>query len=535
MKAQMMTLTALLIFLLMFAELFTFALINIQYNRISENTAPQQSAASLASAIGAGTTQFGQVSAQTATALLAYYLYNSTLANGNTLSTINMANDVNYLITNGMFPGAPTGSVMGNYMARGMGALTLKSYDALLLSNFTYSGLTAVNQTQLTVTQPNNYTLAISYIENLVITQPSGVSIYSLPISFTTSLNSTIYGHLTAKHYVPITLQNTQTSATPSPFQQMIKVNSQTYTGSINPGWGNVEFSTGPGGSGTVLQSWVEANPSNTVTNTVVWVKLPNGIPASSNVIIYMDFMPVSVVSSSGPAGEAPQLTSTYAQYDNGALVFSNYWNFAGTSTPSGLTTLLGTGSVTVSNGLTLVGGSGAGSSDAGVKTTGSLTPPLYADYYGSYTWSSSCSWASMDFELSPITSGSSEPGSGTGVEVQNGAGCGPSNYGYLLNYNGGTANAGSSPPLPSSYPTTMAANVFSLGLGSNNFYFLIGYVSAGSVTGDSSTTPTNPLVLVAGGNEASQFPSGTTGYWLRTRGYPPNNVMPSPSFGTLV
>ncbi|MGC8566942.1 MAG: hypothetical protein ACP5M8_04760 [Caldisphaera sp.] len=49
--------------------------------------------------------------------------------------------------------------------------------------------------------------------------------------------------------------------------------------------------------------------------------------------------------------GEAPQLSPTYAEYDDGANVFNNYWNFARTSLPTGWNS---TGmTVTVNNGVT--------------------------------------------------------------------------------------------------------------------------------------------------------------------------------------
>jgi hypothetical protein len=43
-----------------------------------------------------------------------------------------------------------------------------------------------------------------------------------------------------------------------------------------------------------------------------------------------------NLFSVNGYLGEAPQLSSTYAQYDNGKYVFVDYWNFAGTNFPSG-------------------------------------------------------------------------------------------------------------------------------------------------------------------------------------------------------
>jgi hypothetical protein len=53
--------------------------------------------------------------------------------------------------------------------------------------------------------------------------------------------------------------------------------------------------------------------------------------------------------------GAEPNYTGTYGQYDNGANVFSNYWNFAGNSLPSGLSSIVGANaSVSYSNGVAL-------------------------------------------------------------------------------------------------------------------------------------------------------------------------------------
>ncbi len=140
-----------------------------------------------------------------------------------------------------------------------------------------------------------------------------------------------------ATYYVPITLTNSQSTATPSPFQQMVNItenstidNYLTYNGNS----ANFEYISP---SGTVLPAWIESNNSG---NIVTWVKLPNGIPADSYTVIYLEFVAntINLLSNSGTSGigEAPQLSPTYAEYDDGASVFNNYWNFAGTSLPSG-------------------------------------------------------------------------------------------------------------------------------------------------------------------------------------------------------
>ena len=147
-------------------------------------------------------------------------------------------------------------------------------------------------------------------------------------------VSSSYIGPLPVTHYVPITLSNAQSYATPGPFQQMLVINSNNYETYINSDWSNVEFTTGPGGTGNPVQAWIETNASNTATHTIVWVNLSSAIWAYGQDKIYLDFMPSNnkVISPAGPTGEAPTLSASYGQYDNGGKVFEFYDNFAGTS-----------------------------------------------------------------------------------------------------------------------------------------------------------------------------------------------------------
>ncbi|MCL4381425.1 hypothetical protein M1614_00395, partial [Candidatus Marsarchaeota archaeon] len=135
-------------------------------------------------------------------------------------------------------------------------------------------------------------------------------------------------------YYVPITLTNSQSSNTPAPFQQMVNISESAYPNYLtyNGNSANFEFFTS---SGTVLPAWIESSNSGKL---ITWVKLPNGIPADSNTIIYLGFASntVNLLSSSGTTGigEAPQLPcgstatsscSTYGEYDDGANVFIHY------------------------------------------------------------------------------------------------------------------------------------------------------------------------------------------------------------------
>jgi len=138
----------------------------------------------------------------------------------------------------------------------------------------------------------------------------------------------------------PITLTNSQSQASPSNFQQLIQTTLLYPNGvrfwSLIDGW---------------LHSWLENISNGTAT---MWVKIPSSIPANGTYQLYM--IQDSILSMDGVYwGEAPQLSSTYGQYDNGANVFNDYWNFAGTSLPSGLSASGGL-IYTVNNGLTIVG-----------------------------------------------------------------------------------------------------------------------------------------------------------------------------------
>ena len=111
----------------------------------------------------------------------------------------------------------------------------------------------------------------------------------------------------------------------------MIQLNESNYRGYIiyNGSFANFEFVYG---NGTVIPAWIESNNSGKLT---IWLKI-SSISASSSLSIYLDIFPLNnnLLNASGKngIGEAPQLSPTYAEYDNGANVFDFYDNFAGTS-----------------------------------------------------------------------------------------------------------------------------------------------------------------------------------------------------------
>ena len=144
--------------------------------------------------------------------------------------------------------------------------------------------------------------------------------------------------------YANLTLNESWSSVASAYVQQNLTINESNYTNYINYNGSiaNFEFTYA---NGTVIPSWIESNQSN---QTLVWLNITN---TTTNV--YLDFfnMTTNMLNSSGTngIGEAPQLSASYGQYDDGADVFGNYfagnslsgWTVAGTagqtaSAPSG-------------------------------------------------------------------------------------------------------------------------------------------------------------------------------------------------------
>ena len=200
----------------------------------------------------------------------------------------------------------------------------------------------------------NNYNNQLLQYDHTVAQQDQ-TSLSVSGLSFGAS--PTTIGSSTAYSGVPITLTNSQTSATPATFQQKITFNPSTYSSLEASNLGNIRFCSNSVCS-TELYAWLEScSPSCTTsaTSASVWVKLTAAIPANGGTLtIYMIFESTSTNFDGIYWGETPTLSGTYGQYDNGANIFNFYDNFAGT-TLSGLWTQLSShGTFTVNNGLTI-------------------------------------------------------------------------------------------------------------------------------------------------------------------------------------
>ncbi len=346
----------------------------------------------------------------------------------------------------------------------------------------------------------NPNALILVYMPTLGIVYPSCSS---------PSIESLIPKNINA--YAPVTITNSQNTSTQAPFQQMVTVDSAKYAYLEASNLQNVEFFYA---NGSVIPSWLESGNSNSATSTVYWLKLGFGVQAGSSTTIYMGFVNKTTNLFNGNTiGEAPQLSSTYGQYDNGANVFTTFYqNFAGTSLPSGWT---GSG-YTINNGLSL-----PYSSYAITSTNYGLNSAQILDYYGNFPLATSSSNAGFGYTLSSsaVTSSSSIQ---TWFEINNGV--------WSNGYDGGLVDSGSSwsgtPALSTGY------NVYSVYWpSSSKASFSVNYDTPSVLT----TNVYGSQLPIGGAN--TQNSQATIGpfYWARVRAYPPNGIMPSVSIGVTV
>ncbi len=127
-----------------------------------------------------------------------------------------------------------------------------------------------------------------------------------------------------------IVIHNNLSKATPSPYDEMIVVNSLNYSTYENANLSNIWFSNA---NGARIPSWLQSGNSNSDHNTTYWLRINSSIADGGTLQIRMNFLPLGSSSFNNySTGEAPQFTNVYGIYDDGSHVFNFYDNFSGTS-----------------------------------------------------------------------------------------------------------------------------------------------------------------------------------------------------------
>lgn len=306
-----------------------------------------------------------------------------------------------------------------------------------------------------------------------------------------------------------INITNSQKSAVPAHFQQLISFNPSGYVLYERPDLGNIRFYY----KSKELYSWCESNCSSSATgNAIFWVKIPVAIPPSHNLSISMYILPLTVGYSGQYAGEAPQLScpnpadtagcTTYGKYDNGANVFDFYDNFSGTSLPDGWTQI-GTG-YSINNGIEFQN-PGTAQNNNYLESTATFTQGIITE---AYIHPTNGGWI-----------GFSQFGtySGGGALFY----FYPAQNGWEV-YNGATELYDSVDDAENTYYVMSAITP-----GSGYAYLAVNYSTIiSSSSGYFSNSKGNIYIGDNGG-------TGTM-YWIRTRTYPPGGVMPVAHIGSV-
>lgn len=234
--------------------------------------------------------------------------------------------------------------------------------------------------------------------------------------------------------------------------------------------------------------------------STLYWINLGGGIGARSAVQVRMNFYPAfENVLNNISSGEAPQLSPTYGQYDDGANVFNFYDNFAGTNLNTNKWTSLAS-VYTINNGLQITATPSTTNNNF-LESVASYSVPLLVEIYR-YTTTSN--WFGFSFPNTYTTGG-------VLFYDQNG----------WSTYQGSSQLSGGSESLNTGYVQTGILAPSGQAIEDVNYANVIT-----SGTSYYSGTSGNIYVGDNGGRGTIQ--------WLRTRAYPPNGVMPSVSFGVL-
>lgn len=299
-----------------------------------------------------------------------------------------------------------------------------------------------------------------------------------------------------------ITVHNPGGVATGS-YDQPVSIDSSAHADLINSNWTNgVPYYTA---NATPIHGWLEANASNASPTTLLWLRLAS-IPAGgwTNVSIY--FWPKSSfnLSTTGYIGEAPELSSPYGAFDNGATVFNFYDNFA--ASPLGAQWDVGGGwAYTVGDGFTVDSVPGGGGA---IMSRTSYAYPAVVDFYGNL------------FETNGASTYLAEGfGSSICIVCAN-----ESDVGWATPHNGSgpvpLAAAGTTDAYGDSPFATQRTAVFTTeAVSGSSDVFQVNYSAPQTLTTDIPPSPL-PIGLAVTGASSGPLTNATSTYWIRERSY---------------
>lgn len=349
-------------------------------------------------------------------------------------------------------------------------------------------------------------------------------------------------GSIAPLYCIPIIIANDQPSPVATGTQIMMQVNWESYSTYLAQNVGNVLFADS---SGNPLYSWCESNCSNVQSSSNVWIRDDDAIPSFGQQQIFLYIFRVSQIqyNTTGYWGAYPTLTPTYGQYDNGPKVFDFYNNFNGTSLCTCLAAVPflgglypgGTANYSVSNGLTIAATGAPSGAGYGyhiyLNTPESFTAVdssvAATDLPTSVNLEAAYRYNAMDL-VPPATSYLDNGFYSSYSSLDFLCGCGNS---LSVHLDQGSGENGSTVVDGNFQPWTGVQSFVWTATGSQ----YVNYMETQQLRGSDSTVTLAPAyadITFVTGLPSQYF---MTFQWMRTRNAPPNDTMPSASFGSLL
>jgi hypothetical protein len=335
--------------------------------------------------------------------------------------------------------------------------------------------------------------------------------------------------------YLPMVLTNTQNTNTSAPHQQMLSLDFTDYNISniLRSDLGNIRFYADREFS-QPLYAWLESYSQLKMT---FWLNIPDGIPANSQTTIYMTIHDTNTTFDGVYYGEAPLLSSTYAQYDNGMNVFNLYFNgntplsdFNTSNTLTQVSTTGPTGTtinvIEITNDLSNLGFTYIGKSIS--------NQPIIAESSTQYAGNQGHPLQSDNGQVSIVDGTSTTSLNAISVDMAYGASYFSMNY-----YSNGTQTMDQNQQ-GSGNTEWHYASVTYFGSSATSWYGYIApqlYSTSGGYYGTISNNPlsaSSALYLGLIGGVGANYDWQTYINWMRARSYPPNGVMPLVFGGNL-
>jgi len=326
---------------------------------------------------------------------------------------------------------------------------------------------------------------------------------------------------VTQKIVYAITIINSQSDPTPSPFQQLLNLDLSTILSSPSQLL-NLQFCLDVN-CNTPLYAYIE-NYSSGLTNVYIWINLPTSIPANGSLTIYMFVKNSIQYPYTGISPLVAQQLSLSVNYDNGTNVFPYYQSFANLSAlPSGWEVVYNSNSNSLTFEPYYLEIASVNSNNGITQTSSSNFENLVVDFLiqlGSFSGTSD--------SIIGIGLGNASSTSQYFIGGGGGAVIGNNTDGVAFGYNNnGTSNTlyeyvGTSDV--NSFSVSTGVVLLGIGLASSETYFYYNYQLQYS-TSDTPGTYDLPITIIF-----QSQPSAIYLYTIKSRNLPPNGVMPTNS-----